>query len=71
MRIKHDEKYHADELVYIATAWPKDKASFNGNQRTFNEYIEMQSTFAREDGFEGIASAMLKQRIVVPHSKRI
>lgn len=69
-RIKHDEKFYADELVYIATAWPKDRASFNGNQRAFNEYVEMQSTFAREDGFEGIARTMLGQRVVVPHSKR-
>ena len=67
-RIQHDEEWHARELVYIATAWPKEKASFNGNQRVFNEYIEMQAEGAKNDGFKGIAAAMLACRVFVPHS---
>lgn len=69
-RIEHDMEWHARELIYIARAWPDEKKSFNGNQRTFNEYVEMQAEGARNDGFDGIANAMLACREFVPHSKR-
>lgn len=69
-RIKHDMEWHARELIYIARAWSNAKKSFDGNPRIFNEYVEMQAEGARNDGFGGIANAMLGCREFVPHSKR-
>ena len=69
-RMKQSREWHANELHYIAHAWPEGKAAFRGDESVFNDYINMQAEFARTDGFDDIAFHMEGFRQFVPQSKR-